>query len=362
MWLWEKGPFGSWRERHRALAELRRLVSIESDVMVLDDANPLTRAKVSLEAGDHVAARRYLDLARERIPQYVLTSPDTVEILLGLGDFAELDRFALAGSKRFRNQPHYLEGYARSAEHRRDFEEAVRRWAMVRKKFAQSRLGYVSAVGDLRELGRLDEAEGLLRRTMRLLPGDMNAAFEYARVAEARGTWAEAHRRWAAIRHRHPAGFMGAAQALQKLGRTSEAEELLVEGRLRYPTEAGIAITYAHIAEETGNPEEARKRWNLVRQRFPRDRSACVQGLRFLRDQKDWEEADAMAQETIEWFRNQDWPLAEHALVAHSRRDWPEAARRWAALRAAFPNQKDAPQREAEALAAAGKSATSAAG
>ena len=353
MWLWEKGRFGSWRERRRALAELRRIVRIESEALVLDDANPLARAKVSLEAGDHIAARRYLDLARERIPQYVLTSPDTVEVLLVLGDFAELDKFTLAGSKRFPKQPHYLEGYARSAERRRDFEEAVRRWETVRKKFAHRRLGYVSAVSDLRELGRLDEAEALLRQTMRHLPDDISVALEYARVAEARGTWDEAHRRWDAVRHRHPLGLMGAAQALQKLGRTAEAEELLVQGRLRYPTEGEIAVINAGIAEETGNKEEARKRWNLVRQHFPLDRSACVQVLRFLRDQQEWADADALAKETIERFRNQDWPLDEYAKVAHGRRDWPEAARRWAALRQAFPDRKDAPQHEAEALAAA---------
>ena len=43
-------------------------------------------------------------------------------------------------------------------------------------------------------------------------------------------------------------------------------------------------------------------------------------------------------------------------MVAHSRRDWPAAAERWAALRAAFPEREDAYQREIEALTAAGQS------
>jgi len=360
IWPFGEGPVGAWLERRRAFRDLKRVVALEDATVSLRDDNPLHRAKVSLEVNDLKGAREFLDLARMRIPNYVLTCPDTVDILLGLGDFAEADAFTLSGAKRFPKQPHYLEGYALSAECRRDFAEAVQRWAVVRKKFPYRKFGYINAVGCLRQLGRLDDAEPLLAQAMRLMPDDMTILLEWGRVAEARGDWKEAYRRWDSLRNRHPAGYHGAALALHKLGRTAEAEALLAEGRFCHPIYAGLAIMQAQIAEETGDKAEALKRWATVRQRFPLDRAGYVDGLRVLREQQEWAEAEAVARAAIDRFATEAWPLVEYAELAHARRDWPEAASRWAAVRMAFPDRKDAYQREAEALAAAGQPAAAA--
>ncbi|MGA3403671.1 MAG: tetratricopeptide repeat protein [Acetobacteraceae bacterium] len=354
IWPFGDGPIGAWLERHRALRDMQRAAAIDEATLSLRDDNPLHRAKVSLEVDDLKSAREFLDIARARIPNYVLTCPDTVDILLGLGDFAELEAFALKGAKRFPKQPHYLEGYAMVAETQRNFDEAVRRWAVVRKKFPRSTLAYTAAIGSLRHLGRLDEAEALLRSALRMMPGDMTVLLEWGRVAEARGDWEEAHRRWDSLRDRHPQGFWSAAWALQRLGRTAEAEALLEAGRLRFPTSQGIAIMQAQIAKDAGNIAEALRRWGVVRQRFPFDPAGYVEAIRLLRPQGAWEEADAIALAAIERFHAHAWPLADYAMLAHDRQDWPEAAKRWAALRAAFPDHKDARDREAEALAAAG--------
>lgn len=193
---------------------------------------------------------------------------------------------------------------------------------------------------------------------MRAMPDDMTVLLEWGRVAEAREDWAEAYRRWDSLRTRHPAGFDGAAHALYKLGRTAEAEALLAEGRLLHPIHPGIAIMYARIAHEAGDKVEALKRWAVVRQRFPLDRAGYEAAIRLLREQQEWAEAETIAQAAIERFPAYPWPLAEYAMLAHARKDWVEAARRWAALRAAFPDHKEAQQREAEALAAAGLHAT----
>lgn len=354
IWPFGNGPLGDWLERRRAFRDLKRVTAVENAAMPLRDDNPLHRAKVLVEIDDLKRAREFLEIARARIPDYVLTSPDTVDILLGLGDFDGLEAFTLDGAKRFPKQPHYQEGYALGAERRRDFAEAARRWAVVRKKFPHRKFGYVNAVGCLRELGRLDEAEAVLAQALRLMPEDMVVLLEWGRVAEARGDWEEAHRRWDSLRNRHSAGYVGAGQALHKLGRTEEADALLVEGRSRYPTDPGIAIMQAHLAQEFGNVAEALKRWAVVRQRFPLNMWGYNGAIYLLREQQEWAEADAIAQAAIERFPSQSWPMGDYANLAHARRDWPEAARRWAALRVAFPDRKDAPEREAEARAASG--------
>jgi predicted Zn-dependent protease len=354
VWPFGEGPIGVWLERRRAFRDLKHVLYLEDATISLRDDNPLHRAKVLVEVDDNKHAREFLELARARIPNYVLTCPDTIEIMLRLGDFDELESFTLKGAKLFPKKPHYLEGYALAAERQRHFDEAVRRWAVVRKKFPNERLAYVCAVGCLRQLGRLDEAEDLLRSAMRQVPGDLPLQFEYGRVAEARGDWAEAYRRWDSIRDRHPSGFVGAAQALQKLGRTEDAEALLAEGRFRYPTFQTIAFMQALIAEQRGDIDEALKRWTVARARFPLETAGYRDAIRLLSGRQEWAEADEIALAAIDRFHDHAWPLEDYANLAHGRKDWAEAAKRWAALRAAYPDHKVAPQQEAAALAAAG--------
>jgi tetratricopeptide (TPR) repeat protein len=156
------------------------------------------------------------------------------------------------------------------------------------------------------------------------------------------------------MRDRHPAGFVGAAQALQKLGRTADAEALLAEGRFRYPTFQNLAFMQAHVAEQRGDIVEALKRWTIARERFPFESAGYRDAIRLLRGRQEWAEADEIALAAIDRFRDHAWPLEDYANLAHARKDRIEAAKRWAALRAAYPDHKAAQRLEAEALAAAG--------
>jgi tetratricopeptide (TPR) repeat protein len=354
IWPFGNGPLGDWLERRRAFRDLKRVTAFENATLPMRDDNPLHRAKVLVEIDDFKRAREFLEIARARIPDYFLTSPDTVYILIELRDYDGAEAFTFDGAKRFPKEPHYLEGYALVAERRRDYAEAAKRWAVVRKKFPYRKFGYINAVGCLRQVGRLDEAEAVMAQALRRMPQDMGLLLEWGRVAEARGDWEEARRRWDSLRNRHSAGYIGTGQALHKLGRAEEAEAVLREGRSRYPTDAGIAVMQAHIAQESGDVEEALKRWAVVRDRFPLNAGGYSGAIHLLRTRQRWAEADALAQAAIERFPSQPWPMGDYANLAHARRDWPEAARRWAALRVAFPERKDAAEREAEALAAAG--------
>jgi hypothetical protein len=130
---------------------------------------------------------------------------------------------------------------------------------------------------------------------------------------------------------------------------------LLVEARHSNMIEPLIPVFHAQLAQDSGNIAEALKRWAVVRERFPLEKAGYAEGLRLLRGQRDWAEADAVAQAAIHRFPADEWPLVEYAGLAHDRHDWAEAAKRWAAVRTAFPGREDALQREAEAKAAAEK-------
>jgi tetratricopeptide (TPR) repeat protein len=171
--------------------------------------------------------------------------------------------------------------YGWVANARRDWHEAVRRWELVRQRYPESPSGYVGGGAALRELGRLDEAEAVLRSGMERLPHNIDIAVTRAGIASSRGDWTEALRRWDEVRSRFPdsaSAVVGGAAALGKLGRLDEADRLLAEGVERCPARADIAVAFARLAEQRQDWPEAARRWQLVRLRFP-DNPAAQPGL-----------------------------------------------------------------------------------
>lgn len=346
-----------WRERRGILHELQRMTRDESAVLSLDDANPLQRSKMALESGDRDGARHYLKLARERLPGYVVTSQDTITVLLGLGDLDDLEQFTRDGMKRFPRKSQYWEGFAIVAERRRDFAEAAKRWAVVRRKFPYGWQGYTNGAACLRELGQFNEALTVIRRGLRNIPDDVRIAVEGGRVMEAQQDWSGLLRHWQASREAHGIGCAGYVYALFRLGHRDEAEAELERGRNLYRTDMGIDIMASRIARESGDMEETARRLEVMRKRFPYDFGALIYSLHFLRDQKSWTEADALAVIAIERFPKEEWPRSEYARLAEARGDWALATERWHALREAFPLHRPAWEQEAASLVAAGRAA-----
>ena len=88
----------------------------------------------------------------------------------------------------------------------------------------------VSAASELRELGRLDEAEALLRQVLAIQPKHVSALAELGYVARRRGDRAAALAAFEAAAAADPANVgmkVAAASELRELGRLDEAEALL---------------------------------------------------------------------------------------------------------------------------------------
>ena len=85
----------------------------------------------------------------------------------------------------------------------------------------------------MRELGRTDDADRLLREAIGRFPDSKSPLTEHAWLAQIRRDWPAAVERWAAVRARyadHAEAYVQAAQALKHMGQDDEAEHLLAQG------------------------------------------------------------------------------------------------------------------------------------
>jgi tetratricopeptide (TPR) repeat protein len=346
-----------WRQRRQTLREIDHIREQEAWTLGLDDANFVNRALVSAKGGDLKAAEHYWQQALQKYPHFARTARDSLEVLLMLRQFDEAETLALEGRKREPHEPYFAGVYARVAESRGDREEAVRRWAQVRKDFLSYPEGYAGGASNLRLLGRLDEAEALIRKGTELFARNIPVWIEWARSADARRDWDEGIRRWDVFYQRFHTvhGDLGVARDLIELGRLEDAEERLRQAQLRFPVETEISFSLAKLAEQRGEKEEAARRWADTLRRFPVVRMGYQNGIRVLRELGRGADAERIAIAAINRFPDDAWPTVEYASIAHDQRDWEAAAKRWEAVRKGWPERTDGYLRGAEALTALGR-------
>lgn len=355
---WILDEFRAWRDRRRALGELgklqRRLAPI--DDWVTD--GQLEQARHALDRGDRAEAERMWLKASLSNPVRVRNAAPALKIVLELGRFDEAESLMTAGMKASPSAPYFHEGYAKVAQARGDYVEAIKRWERARRKFPVNPAPYFNPAACLKELGRVDEAEALLARAVRKFPDDFDVAVEHARLAEFRRDWPEAIRRWDPAYQRYSSCMagLGIARGLQESGKLDEAEKLLRDLRFRFPTDPHPAIALARLAQARGDMAEALQRWALVQERFPLMLYGHLDGARALSIAGRPEEAEQVLSGAIDRFKDEPLPMVEYARIAHRKGDWPEADRRWQAVRARFPDRPEGYELGSEALAALNES------
>jgi tetratricopeptide (TPR) repeat protein len=349
LWRW----WHDWRERRAALREMDHLQWRDEAVLMDQNQNPITQAKLSLTSGDPVTAAAEWERAKTLVPKAILNSPDALDVLIGLQRWEEAEALMWKRQKRSFGDLSYLTGLARIAEHRGDNEGAVKRWRQVR----DSAEGYLGGARCLVRLGRIDEAEALLKQGLR---GDSDNVFVLEKLAEIsnrRRDWPESLRRWQqmAVTYRHPAAAAHAANAMIELGRLDEAEASLAESARLYSANFEIALTRARLADRRDDLTAACDRWTMVRAVNPYFQAGYQEGANRLTKAGRHAEADVVLGSAIERFSDQAWPMEHYARLAHARADWAEAASRWATFRQRFPAEEVGYSLGAEALKAAGR-------
>ncbi|HEX6443196.1 MAG TPA: tetratricopeptide repeat protein, partial [Stellaceae bacterium] len=244
--------------------------------------------------------------------------------------------------ERFPAEPRLHIDRALLAHHRGDWHEAEARWAEVRARLPDQTIAIWHGAAALTRLQKYEEAEALLAEGRERFPNDLGIAMENASLATHRREWAEALRRWQSVRDEfpdNPRGYTGTAMVQRELGWLSEAEATLAEAAERFPRDLPAQIDYARLAEIRRERAEALRRWQAVRGAFPDEAAGYTGAAALLREDRRFEEAERLLAEAAMRFPNGARLDIDRALLAHHRRDWSEAARRWEQVRARLPDE-----------------------
>lgn len=264
-------------------------------------------------------------------------------ITQNLASLEEAEKKFASWRKQFPLRPTFAIGYARLAQRRRDWSEALSRWEYVRDHFPEVRESYHCINFVLQELGKIEEADNVLGVARERFSDWIAIAIAYANVAEKRRDLKGSLSRWRFVQQNfpdQPHGYRGVARLLKHLNRLVDGEELYAEARDRFPDNSAFAILYAQTAERRRDLPEALARWKYVSERFP----ALVDGhwglARALRDMGRFDEANQLFVETWRRFPDGGYLAWEYLNIAIRRRDWPEVFRRSNELKTNFPNSK----------------------
>lgn len=96
-------------------------------------------------------------------------------------------------------------------------------------------------------------------------------------------------------------------------------------------------LTTAQLARKNGDSDLALQIYGELRLRFPAEPAPVLEAAKLMREAGRYEEAELWLDAALECRPEDTTLLAERAWLAHDRRDWAEAERRWAVLREGFP-------------------------
>lgn len=289
------------QERFERLAsESSRFFKIILDLHQYDDAERLInvgfarhpresffivgRARVADQRGDIETALERWTIVQHKFPTLPLGYARAAACLVKAGRIEEADAMLDRGIKKAPDDVFCLIEHAKLAEATGNLDEAVVRWQRLidvpseQLIFLQN--GTLGLAQCLRRKGALDEAEALLLPYIERFGVQEVTLMELARIAEARGDWAEALTRWHRVKSKFPMfgeGYRGVIGALKQTGQNDGVAAVLCELMDRFPDEIGRALDYAREAYGGGDNAEIARRWAIVRERFP-DCEAAYRG------------------------------------------------------------------------------------
>jgi tetratricopeptide (TPR) repeat protein len=304
------------------------------------------------------AALEILTALHAEFPQELAPTTRACALLRQAGRLDELEEWLGDARRSLRCDIGLATEHARLAQRRRDCDEAVRRWQAVRDEFPDDPAGSIGLVATLRESARFDVAESVAVAALERFPEAPGLLVEHAFVAHMRQDWAVAAGRWEVTRTRQPEhhiGYVLGAQCLRTCGRVDDAEALLHVAIERFPDLAVPLVEFAWTAHARRDWPTALDRWETVGARFPDQVARYTGGAQALQQLQRLDEAEALLGAAVTMFPNEVGPLHEYAGLAHHRRDWPEAVRRWARMREVRPEDPRGYQAGVSALREAGQ-------
>lgn len=220
-----------------------------------------------------------------------------------------------------------------------DREEGLRQWHEACQKYPDFVRSSPDSLKLLLDLESYDEAEAFAEEACKRSPRDAVRAEGPARVAEARGDFAEAAARWAKGRRKFPQMprfYAGEASCLSRLEKLDESDALIKSALSRFPADLNCAMEGGRIADRRKDWPAALARWENV-YRIARHPSGAIGAARALREMGRFDEAEQRLVAASVRFPLVVELFMEQANIAYQRGDIAEAARRWTKVRTKFP-------------------------
>jgi predicted Zn-dependent protease len=218
-----------------------------------------------------------------------------------------------------------------SAVRRGDHLVALQFWNDLVNRHPQQTQKSPRALEILLGLGRLDEAEGLMRLGDKEHPGDARFLTGLVGIANERRDWDNLLRLSAALRKRFPnvlEGYQLPAEALRSLSRLDEAEAITRQAVRRVGDDVRSLLIHAEIAFDRGRWNEALKRFRIAVERFNHSLGFIGMARALHRLGRDVEAEAILLQQAERDSSNRDLPI-ELARMAQARGDTDLAVERW---------------------------------
>jgi tetratricopeptide (TPR) repeat protein len=316
-------------------------------------------AWVAQARGDHAAASLRWSALRVFFPDDFDSMPREARALREMGRFADAERVLNEALQRRPGHAESMIEFARVAQDRRLWPEALKRWDAVVTAFHGREEGYLGAAHALNQLGRHEDAQTVLQPAVRMFKKSRGIMSAYAWIAHYRRDYAEAAARWEHYRREFPTqpdGFVNAAVSFIAADRAEEALALVDSVAAAFGDDPDFLIQQARISGDAKQWETAEQRWKSLVERFP-ENTAAKSGYAssLLRAGKN-EEAEALLTAALERHGGDVELYGEYARSATQRRDFAAAETRGRTLIEREPGRPASWIGLSQALSGGGKS------
>ena len=296
--------------------------------------------------------------ARDKYPNRSEAYREGAACLTRLGQLPQAVALLRDAMQRFPGDDWLAVDYAWAMFELGELEECVQICADLRRRFPDNLGGYLAGGLSCRRLSRFDEADTICLQGIARFPDNLQLFLFYAHSAQERGDDAEAVQRWQLICERFPAatdGPVGLAAAFSKVGRFTDADEMLAQVMARLPEREELMTAHAWVAHDRQDWAVALRRWEAVISLGKQPRQARHLAAVALDALGRYGEAAQVLAPALRMFPDDQELAVLNAWLATRRRDTEEARRLWRDVRARFPELPDGYRGEAAALVDVGR-------
>ena len=233
-----------------------------------------------------------------------------------------------------------------------NLEKTLEEARLLQQHFPAALLGWQIGFNAYQKLGRreatdklLVEAEAAVGQGRDWFPEKEWLLAAATLAACERSDWPKACQLATTLREVVPnrdQGWIVGLRGLRLTKRFEEAEALLKQAEAAQPGKTWLLEEAASLFQATGRTAEAAQQWQRVREMLPHQPNGYIGGFQTSLALGRSDEAEALSREAERRFPQTLWVLSQAATLAHWRGDYEEAARRWVAVSAVYPDNQDA--------------------